>query len=159
MKKTGQRDKDLEIMGFASYRAYLDSTLWQTIRRKRLDATPLCAKCGDTADTVHHADYRLTTLKGHNPLSLICLCRACHTRAHSPDAKGRPRYNSKQATDWILYGGAKSARQYHRANRKRKRRKRRRASSSRLRKDTDPRQRDRDEARLADIKRRHNSLP
>ena len=138
----------LKDLGFKSYRDYLRSDLWHEIRARRMCATPVCAKCGKKAQQVHHADYRRATLKGDNPTALICLCRKCHDKAHET-VNGRPRYSAAMATEWLLLGAVGTSGAYHGTRKKRRKKGRKRKFLPRP--DIDPKQRERDEARLAAI--------
>lgn len=75
-----KRDRALMQLGFASYRDYLRSHTWATVREETVRRQPKCAICGDRAQCVHHLDYSKLTLAGKKPWKLVALCNQCHTR-------------------------------------------------------------------------------
>jgi hypothetical protein len=73
------RDKVLLRMGFASYREYLNSDLWQSIRDRVLSENKKCRCCKvNDSQCVHHHDYKQHTLKGKTLRGLVALCNECH---------------------------------------------------------------------------------
>ena len=71
-------------MGFADYAEYLASDLWQMIRKQAFVRWGrMCKCCGGTATQLHHADYKLGTLKGTTNDSLWPVCNECHRAAHA----------------------------------------------------------------------------
>lgn len=79
------RNDNLERMGFRSYRAYLKSELWKSIRARVLTEKPICeACCKRKADQVHHRSYDPTTLKGESLNSLSSVCSGCHRKGERP---------------------------------------------------------------------------
>lgn len=73
------RNKHLRNMGFSSYRKYLDSPLWKSIRSEVMVANPLCWACRKCrAIEVHHSSYDLDVLQGRDLRYLIPLCYSCH---------------------------------------------------------------------------------
>ena len=80
MRSYEQRDRDLLLMGFASYPEYLESDLWKSIRKRTiLKAKRRCSGCAGPATQVHHRDYSASTLKGETENSLVAICRDCHS--------------------------------------------------------------------------------
>ena len=75
------RRESLRDLGFKTYREYLKSPLWRRIRLAALDFHgKSCTMCPNEADTVHHMDYSVATLRGDNPRKLVPLCTGCHER-------------------------------------------------------------------------------
>lgn len=73
------RNKRLAKMGFPSYRAYLDSGMWASIRKPILQRDEWrCVLCGERANQVHHRSYSTRTLMGEAPENLFSLCGRCH---------------------------------------------------------------------------------
>ena len=82
------RNDNLERMGFRTFRAYLKSDLWKSIRVRVLEWSPLCQSCfKKKATQVHHRSYDPATLKGDELRSLTALCARCHRLAERPDEK------------------------------------------------------------------------
>jgi hypothetical protein len=84
-KSPRRRRKDnLALLGFASYKAYLRSSLWQQIRATVvLRAGGVCEGCCKVPLTVvHHVDYDIETLRGERPDRLIASCHRCHDLWH-----------------------------------------------------------------------------
>ena len=76
-----ERATVLRGMGYTSYRAYLDSELWQSVRRKALDRYPICQLCPSREATqVHHQSYDEPTMRGESPFNLLSVCSRCHRR-------------------------------------------------------------------------------
>lgn len=73
-----ERDAVLRAIGFASYSDYLKSRKWARIRNRVLKKRGKCACCGDTANEVHHKDYRQQTMIGADLSGLVPVCSACH---------------------------------------------------------------------------------
>lgn len=73
------RKAALLAMGFASYRAYLASDLWEAIRNRVLARDKYCCRrCGENANQVHHTHYWPEVLRGEDDSYLVALCRFCH---------------------------------------------------------------------------------
>lgn len=76
-----KRDEVLLSMGFASYRAYLNSPLWKAVREAVLATTPKCEICdGAKSKHVHHLSYSRSVLTAKARHSLVALCPSCHGR-------------------------------------------------------------------------------
>lgn len=73
------RKTRLISLGFNSYREYLASDLWKTIRHRVFVRDKfICLKCGKRAQHVHHLSYGMTVLAGSNDSRLVSLCQPCH---------------------------------------------------------------------------------
>lgn len=84
-------DMGFPAAGFKTYRKYLESALWRSIKRQELrKAGGRCAACSKTTDTIHHRDYRPRVLLGEDRTPLIALCARCHDRVHHMEG-GRRR--------------------------------------------------------------------
>lgn len=84
------RNKNLKVLGFESYKEYLESEMWAKIRADRLGRFPDCMVCSSPADQVHHIDYDMRTLCGLDHRMLVTLCEACHTSIEFVDGKKVP---------------------------------------------------------------------
>jgi hypothetical protein len=73
-----KRKTFLSWCGFDSYKSYLKSEEWKTIRAEILKRKGNCIICWREAEQVHHLDYRPGTLLGLWPERLVSLCAACH---------------------------------------------------------------------------------
>ena len=75
------RLKNLRLLGFSGYRAYLDSSLWQRVRvRAFKERGNVCQFCGAPARELHHTDYSEEVLRGDRCTSIVPLCHDCHMR-------------------------------------------------------------------------------
>lgn len=79
-----ERLRALKLIGFSNYQQYLDSSLWDLIRRStlyrdRCECLGLRCPLSSRIIQVHHLSYSLSTLLGINPSCLISLCTDCHT--------------------------------------------------------------------------------
>lgn len=73
-----KRDAKLRRLGFESYREYLDSDLWKSIRLKVLQRDDFkCVVCGQPAQVVHHANYSMHNLANGGP-TMRSMCHGCH---------------------------------------------------------------------------------
>lgn len=86
-----KRERNLKILGFVSYQAYLRSELWKSIRQQKLASVGKCEIClVNKTQCVHHLDYSMNTLKGLKLHRLVCLCNECHKRVEfNSDGKKR----------------------------------------------------------------------
>lgn len=74
------RETNCKALGFMSYKAYLKSELWSSIRARKFgESGGICFKCGQHADAVHHSSYGLETLKGNDTSKLHAVCNGCHS--------------------------------------------------------------------------------
>lgn len=74
-----QRDEVLKSIGFSSYKEYLASSLWKSIRARVLREFSTC-QCGKPATQVHHRSYKKRYLLGKGKLRLAMkpICYDCH---------------------------------------------------------------------------------
>ncbi len=81
------RNESLAALGFTSYRAYLKSPLWRSIksRRRKLKGGKICVFCGAKATQFHHDNYDAKTMAGGNLRALIPCCRRCHSEGSRSD--------------------------------------------------------------------------
>lgn len=79
MNRYAQRDKVLLEMGFSSYREYLDSKLWKSIRARIFRVCSICV-CGEPATECHHRSYKRRYLEGRGRIHkyITPVCRKCH---------------------------------------------------------------------------------
>ena len=101
-----KRNSALRSIGFKSYSQYLDSDLWDLIRRETL-ARDQCRcrnlKCVEEGPKhVHHLAYSLPVLFGNNPVLVITLCEKCHTFVEFDGPTGARR-GVAGARKWSLY--------------------------------------------------------
>lgn len=89
-KRYRERDRVIRAMGFPSYRAYLSSIEWRSIRADHIKDNPDCAVCESPADDVHHLSYSRAVLEGRLPKMLASVCSA-HHHAIEFDGYGRKR--------------------------------------------------------------------
>ena len=79
MNEYTRRKESLQLLGFSSYRKYLRSELWHSIRAAKLKRDPECYGCGSTQYMqVHHSDYSLKVLTGEDERGLWSVCKYCH---------------------------------------------------------------------------------
>jgi hypothetical protein len=79
MKEYASRNAILKEMGYASYKAYLASPLWKSIRARVLRRFGgKCRGCGRRANQVHHHHYPLEVLSGRSIEGLSAVCGNCH---------------------------------------------------------------------------------
>lgn len=75
------RARTLYYLGFASYRAYLRSALWRSIRvRVFRQKGHTCSLCSRRATQVHHRSYDRLTLLGLILTYLEPICQYCHKK-------------------------------------------------------------------------------
>lgn len=74
-----ERDRFLRSIGYLSYREYLASLLWQSIRSTASKFLgKVCRLCGAVATCVHHMYYTESILLGRSYKGLTPLCDSCH---------------------------------------------------------------------------------
>jgi hypothetical protein len=86
------RDKALKELGFKTYREYLLSDLWKSIRNARLAMGDSCSCCDGKAEVVHHDTYYKKLLMGDEQSikkDLYPLCNSCHYRVEFDGARKR----------------------------------------------------------------------
>jgi hypothetical protein len=117
------RDDILLRLGFVSYKAYLDSDLWRSIRERAFRVHGhACKMCGEPTHILHHKNYEWEVLSGKTVKGLVPLCKSCHYKIEF-DIRGHKRSLDKvnNLLSWAL-GGTTS----NKCRNKRKRKKRRR---------------------------------
>lgn len=76
-----ERNKTLLDLGYPSYKDYLASTLWNSIRNRVLEwDRRSCWVCGFRANHVHHRLYSQEVLLGRCIDYLVAVCRDCHNQ-------------------------------------------------------------------------------
>lgn len=74
-----QRNRLVKEMGFESYKHYLQSPLWFSIRSAVFQRDRgQCRACPNPARCVHHNKYTKATLAGKDLAPLFSLCVDCH---------------------------------------------------------------------------------
>ena len=83
------RNLNLKALGFNSYDHYLNSDIWQEVKRLAFaEHGTTCFRCGCDATQIHHSSYDLKTLVGSDLRYLHPVCRPCHEAAEvSPEGK------------------------------------------------------------------------
>lgn len=131
----GGRNLILKIMGFESYKDYLNSDLWQEIRLKVLEGHSfICSRCGLKANQVHHTSYRIEVLKGEKLKSLVPLCGRCHRNAEYHPKNGKTTL--KEANKRLKHNNRKLKKKN--SNKSKNLRKRYRQAQAELRDRQDP---------------------
>lgn len=75
------RNAILADLGYPTYKAYLESSLWNAIRQRVLSKLGRgCYVCGFTARTIHHRQYAREVLTGDTLDGLTPLCKECHNK-------------------------------------------------------------------------------
>lgn len=65
-------------LGFKSYRSYLASALWKSIKARLLLPGMKCEYCEKPAVTLHHSSYWPSVLRGESTKPLHPVCNGCH---------------------------------------------------------------------------------
>jgi hypothetical protein len=76
-----ERNAIIQQLGFSSYKVYLQSELWKSIRRQILLPHTRCRSCGKKATTLHHSRYKLEDMNGKCLTYLLPVCQGCHHKA------------------------------------------------------------------------------
>ena len=86
-----RRDELLRSLGYTSYRSYIESELWTSIKaRVRIRSTGLCEFCRKKRSrNVHHRSYSKEVLLGTDLTKLIDLCGGCHLKIEIIGGKRR----------------------------------------------------------------------
>jgi 5-methylcytosine-specific restriction enzyme A len=63
--------------------AWYSSKPWKMSREAKLAADPLCERCGQIADSVHHKVPIEAGGARRDPTNLESICRPCHSKAHA----------------------------------------------------------------------------
>jgi hypothetical protein len=111
------RDDNLLVLGFTSYRAYLASELWASIRARviRRDKSK-CRRCGRNKSNlqVHHRAYDPATLRGDCLDALMAVCDRCHKKAERPKDRSRSGHDRlAQASADLLKQSGRKKRERH----------------------------------------------
>lgn len=72
------RNNIINNLGFLSYKEYLNSSLWKSIRNKILPSK--CILCPKRANQIHHYDYTYENLTGESLKHLYPVCGNCHKK-------------------------------------------------------------------------------
>lgn len=88
-----KRGRLLRELGFDSYKTYLSSPLWHSIRAKVLVGGVKCYGCPGKANQVHHGRYTRENLSGTSLRYLYPICRDCHERIEFE--RGKKKSNSR----------------------------------------------------------------
>ena len=101
----GQRDIQLEYIGFKSYKEYLKSDMWEAIRSKKICEQKKCLLCNHSVKdnlVIHHYDYDRDTLEGKSLDALIVLCKKCHASIEFFIKNGKPIKRTLNAANGVL---------------------------------------------------------
>lgn len=98
MRVYRERNRVLLSMGFKSYKEYLASPLWISIRNGFLEDNKVCFGCGGDATEVHHRCYTKKVLSGRGRNHMYPVCRSCHERIEFRDRDGM-KLSPRQATN------------------------------------------------------------
>ena len=99
------RDDNLRGLGFKSYRAYLRSDLWMSIKVRVVERdSGKCSRCGGTPKKpqVHHRAYDPATLRGDLLDALNTVCARCHVKAERPADRTRTRHDRLVESSHVL---------------------------------------------------------
>jgi len=78
--KYAARNELLRSFGYRSYKSYLASDEWKSLRAQVFAEFPHCICCESKSQVVHHFRYDSATLLGVHRLHLAPLCHACHEK-------------------------------------------------------------------------------
>lgn len=74
-----KRDQIVRSLGYPTYRDYLQSELWRSIRRRVLGRDAChCGVCMRQGFYVHHLRYDIETLTGESLDKMVTICKRCH---------------------------------------------------------------------------------
>lgn len=99
------RNDNLRRLGFKTYRSYLKSDLWASIRERVFErADRRCERCKRSKKRlqVHHRAYDPATLAGTSLDSLTVTCSHCHRVAEDPRNKFRKQHDRLHRANHIL---------------------------------------------------------
>lgn len=86
-----KRDVFLYSLGFDSYKEYLASALWMSIKERVYEKRGRqCTLCWRTARYLHHQSYAPAVLLGEDINHILPICYVCHNLVEV-DANGRKR--------------------------------------------------------------------
>jgi hypothetical protein len=96
-----ERNALLKTLGFRTYKDYLESWLWQEIKRKAFALHGYaCVFCKEKSILLHHKSYHRKVLLGEDLTPLAPMCRECHEMVEL-DSNGKKR-RLKQAQAMFL---------------------------------------------------------
>ena len=82
------RSRILRSIGYATYKEYLKTPLWATIRACVFrNKGNRCCICQERADVIHHSHYSKAIFAGSSYRYLYPICRECHTCVEYKDGK------------------------------------------------------------------------
>jgi len=81
MKKVESSNFGWQALKFKSYKDYLGSYIWQSVRNQMIKIYPKCKDCGLKAKIVHHKHYH--SLGNEKKRDLVTLCFNCHDWRHN----------------------------------------------------------------------------
>lgn len=99
------RNDNLRALGFKSYRSYLKSVLWASIKARVIERDRgKCGRCGRKPPKphVHHRAYDPATLRGDSIDALVTVCPGCHKRGEQPENLRRSRHDRLQDSSYFL---------------------------------------------------------
>lgn len=90
LRRHPKRKTLLKYLGFVSYTAYLQSSLWQRIRKRiMMRADGVCELCHSQPSVIaHHLRYDWDTLSGQDDSGLLGVCVPCHDDWHQKRRRG-----------------------------------------------------------------------
>lgn len=106
------REANLAVLGFTTYKKYVASALWKSIRvrvRERSGGRCEFGTCQLQSYCVHHVDYSLSTLRGDSLEALVDVCQDHHREAH-----WRPRKRTRIAQYRITRESKNAAKRWRR---------------------------------------------
>jgi hypothetical protein len=96
VKNYHQRNVILKSLGYETYRDYLDSELWRSIRKAVFHRCRKCRLCGERANQAHHLDYDKDTLLGLRLDYIVPLCNGCHHKVEFDGKSKRSLEDSRR---------------------------------------------------------------
>lgn len=97
-----ERRESLRALGFTTYKDYLNSDLWASIRSSVLAKNKHCiGGCGRRATQVHHGRYAISDLDGRSSTNLYPVCDKCHRRCEFSNDRN-VKLTPAQATEKLL---------------------------------------------------------
>lgn len=80
------RELNLKLLGFNTYKSYLESDIWRTIKKRAFIKHGVqCRLCFRVATNMHHLLYDRATLRGETLDNLVPLCPTCHKKVELDD--------------------------------------------------------------------------
>lgn len=94
-----QRDMLVSKLGYANYNHYLQSKMWNRIRKRVLERDEYaCCVCNGTANQVHHRVYTEDNIFGIKLDGMVSICAGCHRKA---EFNGNRKVTLQKANAWI----------------------------------------------------------